>query len=105
MVIEGNVQASWFAEKPSIGLAEMDIDRFAMPLYKAQNLEKIRVAMSEKVGRAIRPEEIVRAALEQFLDANAAMLGKPVAAPPALPISEDRLAQKAREIFLGMLPG
>jgi hypothetical protein len=103
MVIDGNMQTSWFTEKPQLGLAEMDIDRFAMPLSVAQDLEEIRIKMGQRAGRSIRPEELVRAALEQFLDANAAMLGKPVAVPPAIPSGDD-LEARARRTFLGMIP-
>lgn len=99
------IEATWYDIKPEHCLVELDIDRFAIPIPMAESLEKIRLAMSEKAGRAITIEEIIKASLEQFLDANAALLGKPVAAPPAVPFAEDPLAQKAREIFLGMLPG
>ncbi len=104
------VTATWFETKPGSSLAEVDLDRFAIDLKVAEGVEKIRVAMTERSGRMITVEEIVKIQLASFLFENRAFLfssgeAKPVAKPPALPDGEDRLARKAREIFLGMIPG
>lgn len=99
------VETDWYDNRDKEDLATLDFDRFAIPLEDARKLDRIQTVMSERAGRAVRIEEIMKAALTQFIDANAALLGKPVAVPPAMPAGEDRLARKAREVFLGMIPG
>lgn len=99
------VETNWYDNRGNEDQANLDLDRFAIPLEDARKLDRIRTVMSEKAGREVRIEELVKAALTQFIENNAALLGKPVAQPPALPAEEDPLRRRAREIFLGMIPG
>ncbi len=99
------VETNWYDNRGKEDLANLDFDRFAIPLKEARQLDRIRAVMSERAGREVRIEEIMKAALTQFIDANAALLGKPVAQPPTLPADADYIKRKAREQYLGMLPG
>lgn len=96
------VQTSWYDNRGAEDLANLDLDRFAIPLEDARKLDRIRTIMSERAGREIRIEELVKAALDQFLDANAALLGKPVAEAPPIPTSRT-LEERVRRDFLGMM--
>ena len=109
------VQTSWYDNRGAEDLANLDLDRFAIPLEDARKLDRIRTIMSERAGREIRIEELVKAALDQFLDSNSALLvPSAVAVPSPAPIKPavDPLElvpvrewdPVARTIFLGMIP-
>ena len=109
------VETSWYDNRGNENDANVDLDRFAIPLEVARKLDRIRSIMSEKAGREIRIEELMKAAISQFIDANSALLGADVVADAsssetiAGPKGETELVPVrewdpvARQLFMGMI--
>lgn len=101
-------KATWYESGHGKDLVEVDLDRFGLDAKDAERIEKVRKSLSARAGRVVTIEEIVKMQLLAFAFENRALIaaegGAPVAEPPALPGGNERLARKAREIFLGMIP-
>lgn len=106
------VETSWYDNRGNENQANLDLDRFAIPLEEARKLDRIRTVMSEKAGREIRIEELVKSAITAFIDANSTLLVARVAVqavPDVDPKSDTEPVPvrdwdpAARRIFLGMI--